>query len=191
VEGKSAENEAVLGTSFRAMFEAEFLYVCRSLRRCGIRPADVEDLTHDVFLAAHCGSSTFDPARPLKPWLFGITFRVASHHKRRAGYQREQIVEELESEDPSPGADVQIEARQRERLLLAALELLDDDRRAIVVMHDLDGLPMQEIATELGVPLFTGYSRLRTGREELAASVRKLQLRRASTAALPAKGARP
>jgi RNA polymerase sigma-70 factor, ECF subfamily len=172
--------DAPLDARFRAVFEAEFAYVCRSLRRCGIRDADIEDLTHDVFLAAHVRFGDFDTSRPVKPWLFGIAFRIASHHKRRAGYRREETGGDLEPPDPAPGADVQLEAKEQRRLLIEALDTLDDDRRAVVVMHDLDGIPMQQIASDLSVPLFTGYSRLRTARLELAAFVRRQKLRHAS-----------
>ncbi len=178
----SNDSESALGERFAAIFDSEFSYVCRSLRRFQIRDSDLEDLAHDVFLAAHAAFRGFDSTRPVKPWLFGITFRIASHHKRRAGYQREEADSELDSVDPAPGADVQLEVRDRQRLLIDALGTLDDDRRAVVIMHDVDGIPMQAIATELGFPLFTGYSRLRTGRAELAAYVRRQELRRVSKA---------
>ena len=183
-----AEEDAILEAGFRAIFEAEFSYVCRSLRRCGIRDADVEDLAHDVFLALYTRFDHVDRSRPIKPWLFGIAFRIASHQKRRAGYRREGTEAELEAVDPSPGADEPLETSEQQRLLLAALDTLDDDRRAVVVMHDLDGIAMQEIAIELNIPLFTGYSRLRTARTELAGYVRREQLRHASKHVRPQEG---
>lgn len=165
-------------SAFRALFEAELSYVCRSLRRCGVREADVEDLAHDVFLAVHSRPEAYDPTRPIKPWLFGISFRIASHYKRRPGYKREELgVERAEAPDAAPLADAKIETDQKRALVLAALDALDDDRRAVLVMHDLDELPMKDIAEVLGVPLFTGYSRLRAAREQFAAAARRLQPR--------------
>lgn len=174
--GLQEESAPAVDLAFRRVFEAEFGYVSKSLRRCGVRNADVEDLVHDVFLAAHVGFATFDPARPIKPWLFGIAFRIASHHTRRAGYRREEATDLPESADPSPAADAVLEAQQKRALLAKALDALDDDRRAVLMMHDLDGLPMNDIAIELGVPVFTAYSRLRVAREQLAAHVRRLVL---------------
>ncbi len=163
---------------FRTMFEAEFSYVCRSLRRCGIRDADVEDLAHDVFLAAHASHANFDARRAVKPWLFGICFRIASHHKRRAGYKREQLGDAEDAEDTTPLADVHIEAEERRQLVLRVLDTLDDERRAVLVMHDLDEISMRDIADVLGIPVFTAYSRLRIAREQFAAAARRLQHRR-------------
>lgn len=163
---------------FRALFEAEFSYVCRSLRRCGIRDADVEDLAHDVFLAVHTHLGNFDRSRPIKPWLFGISFRIASHFKRRPGYRREEIGEGDDLLDETPLADAKIETEQKRALVLAALDALDDDRRAVLVMHDLDEIPMKDIAEVLGIPVFTGYSRLRAAREHFIAAARRQRAKR-------------
>ncbi|HSS40012.1 MAG TPA: sigma factor-like helix-turn-helix DNA-binding protein, partial [Polyangia bacterium] len=47
-------------------------------------------------------------------------------------------------------------------------------RRAVVVMHDLDGVPVNEIARSLSISRFGTYARLRKARKELAAAVRRL-----------------
>src|SRR5688572_25523780 len=47
--------------TFRALFEAELPYVRHTLRRLGVRERDVEDLTHDVFVAVHRGLPGYDP----------------------------------------------------------------------------------------------------------------------------------
>jgi RNA polymerase sigma-70 factor (ECF subfamily) len=164
---------SIASTEFRALFESEFSYVCRSLRRCGVRDADVEDLAHDVFLGVHARLPEFDRARPIKPWLFGISFRVASHHTRRPGYRREEAgTVAVDPTDETPPVDTQIEAAERRQLVLSALDALDEDRRNVLVMHDLDELPMRDIAEELGIPVFTAYSRLRAAREQFAQAIR-------------------
>jgi DNA-directed RNA polymerase specialized sigma24 family protein len=61
----------------------------------------------------------------------------------------------------------------------------------VLVAHDLDGLPAQEIAAALDLPLFTVYSRLRVARERFAARVKQID-RAASTGRRPdAKRGRP
>ncbi|WP_394832739.1 sigma-70 family RNA polymerase sigma factor [Pendulispora rubella] len=168
-----------MDSHFQAVFETEFSYVCRSLRRCGIADRDVEDLAHDVFLAAHLRFGEFDRARAIKPWLFGIVFRVASHHRRRPGYRREELGSEpLDPSDAAPLADERVEMSQKRALVLEALEALDLDRRAVLIMHDLDELPMREIAESLGVPMFTAYSRLRAARTQFTEAARRIRLRR-------------
>ena len=57
--------------------------------------------------------------------------------------------------------------------LLAALERIPLRRRAVLVMHEIDGVPVQEVATALGSPRFTVYSRLRKARRELESALRR------------------
>src|SRR5688500_8164340 len=58
--------------TFEGVYRSEFAYVWQSLRRLGVAPSDLEDLAHDVFLKVHKALPTYDRARPLKPWLFGV-----------------------------------------------------------------------------------------------------------------------
>src|SRR5258708_34117311 len=71
------------------LFQMHAGYVWNTLRRLGAGPADVEDLTHEVFLQVHARLGDFDTTRPARPWLFGFAFRVASRHRRRAHHRRE------------------------------------------------------------------------------------------------------
>ncbi len=174
--GPGAGDSAVAAgpADFRALYEAEFNYVYNSLRRLGVAERDLEDLIHEVFLAFHRGRDHYDPARPLRPWLFGIAFRISSDYRRRAQH-RYEVPEEREVADATPGADEQLVWRERRPLVLRALDTLDLDRRAVFVMHEIDGCTMPEIATVLAAPLNTLYSRLRLAREEFATFVRRHQ----------------
>jgi RNA polymerase sigma-70 factor (ECF subfamily) len=171
--------EACVAPSFRAVFEGEFAYVFNSLCRLGVRRCDLEDVTHEVFVAVHRALPDYDPTRPLRPWLFGIAFRLASDYRRSARFAREVPREpSCDVADAAPPADEQIAAEQARRVLLEALEALHIDRRAVVVMHDVDGCPIPEIAHALSIPVNTAYSRLRLGREDLRAAVKRIRLRR-------------
>ena len=64
--------------------------------------------------------------------------------------------------------------KQARRLILAALERVPLRRRAVLVMHDLDEIPVSEVASTLKVRPFTIYSRLRKARLELAAALRRM-----------------
>ena len=59
-------------------------------------------------------------------------------------------------------------------MVLAALERIPLRRRAVLVMHDLDDIPVADVAAVLGIPLFTAYSRLRKARRELEVAVRQM-----------------
>jgi RNA polymerase sigma-70 factor (ECF subfamily) len=164
---------------FRKLFDAEVHYVWKTLRRLGVKPSDVEDVANVVWMTVHRRLDTYDRTRPVRPWLFGIAFRVALAEKRIARNRYEVLAADdghadtVPSEAPAP--DEQLSARDAHRLVLAALQSIDVDRRAIFVMHDMDETPMNEISATLGVPINTAYSRLRLARSEFKAAVIRLR----------------
>jgi RNA polymerase sigma-70 factor (ECF subfamily) len=158
------------------LFDAHFGYVWNSLRRLGAPRSDLEDLVHEVFLRVQARLSEYDPRRPVRPWLFGFAYRVASE-QRRSGRRRFEVLG-LDAEPvESSRADDVVQAREERAMAEAALGALSLERRALIVMHELEGVPMKTIARELGVPLNTAYSRLRLAREALAAAVREYDAR--------------
>ena len=163
---------------FRAIFEEHFDYVWNTLRHLGARTADLEDLTHEVFLRVHERFDDYDGARPLRPWLFAFAFRVASGHRRLARHRLEVLGDFAESRDASPPADEALALRENKELATSALEAVELDRRAVFVLHELDEVPIPQVASALGIPTATAYSRLRLAREEFQRAVHRLRLAR-------------
>ena len=166
-----------LPPTFRAVFLEHASYVASSLRRLGVRERDLEDVTHDVFLAVYRHLSEYDPARPIKPWLFGFAARTALAHRRRKSYTHEVVAEAIEAVDQAPAADEEVAARQTRDLVLTALQAVAEERRPVFVLHDIDATAMPDIVAALGIPLNTGYSRLRLARAEFAAAVKRIRAR--------------
>jgi RNA polymerase sigma-70 factor (ECF subfamily) len=153
-------------------FQLELDYVHRALRRLGTSPSEIEDLAQEVFLALRRSWREYDPSRPLRPYLFGIAFRIASaNHRKRS---REVALGVFDIGDPGPGPDDTLQGKQARALVLAALERVPLPRRAVLVMHDIDEVPIREVASVLAIPRFTAYSRLRKARREMEAAVRRL-----------------
>lgn len=151
--------------SFDVIYARDFTYVWRTLGRLGVPASDIADAVHDVFVVVHRKGDEIDPARPVRPWLFGIARRVAASSRRK---QRAEPTTEVE---PSIAAPPHAERD----LLWQALAALDDDRREVVVLHDLEGHTGAEIAELLEVPVNTVHSRLRLARADLVAAVRRLR----------------
>jgi RNA polymerase sigma-70 factor, ECF subfamily len=154
-------------------FEAELDVVHRALRRFGVGGSDTEDLAQEVFLVMWRRWSDYDPQRPLRPWLLGITFKVAQDHQRRRC--REVPVGLIELPGQLPGPDQELAAQRARTLVRSALGALPDHQRTLMILHDLDGLAMPEIAGVLSEPLSTLYSRLHTARRSFARAVRRLE----------------
>jgi len=162
-----SSDDACLGA-----FQRELDYVHRSLRRLGTAASEVEDLAQEVFLALRRSWAEYDADRPLRPYLFGIAFRIASAYERKR--RREVAFGIVEVGDAGPGPDDALQSKQARALVLAALERIPLPRRAVLVMHDIDDVPVSEVASALDIPLFTVYSRLRKARRELEAAIRRM-----------------
>lgn len=161
-----------------AVFDEHFDYVWATLRRLGVREADREDLVHDVFLKVHSRLADYDATRPMRPWLFGFAYRVAADHHRLARHRVEVLGAPSEMAAEASPADERVAALEERTLILEALETLDLDRRAVLVMHDVDDIAVPHIAHTLDIPLNTAYSRLRLAREQLATAVTRLRIAR-------------
>jgi len=160
------------------IFDEHFDYVWTTLRRLGVANRDLEDLSHEVFLKVQARLEDYDTTRPLRPWLFGFAYRVAADHRRLARHRFEVFGTQMEAVDPVRPVDERIEADEERALVEAALAKIDLERRAILLLHDVEEQPVPAIARELGIPVNTAYSRLRMAREELAGAITKLQRRR-------------
>lgn len=157
---------------FAEAYDAEFEGVWLYLRRLGVPAADVEDAVHDVFVVAHRRYGTYDSSRPLRPWLLGIAFRIAAQWRRQRRHEVDVDEPGRELADSAQGPEDAFEDHETKSHLHAALSQIDLQQRAVVVMHDLHGIPVPQIAEELAVPLNTVYSRLRLGRAKVAALLR-------------------
>ncbi len=170
--------DARAAPEFDDVYREHFPYVWRSLRRLGVAPVDVEDLTHEVFVVVQRKLGEFDGRRPVKPWLFGIAFRLASEERRRARHRFELVLPTCEGPCAGPGADDLIESDDRRRLVLECLQGLDAPQRAVLILLDIDGEAAADVAAAMNIPLATVYSRLRAARRNFAAAVRRAKLRR-------------
>ena len=169
---------------FRAVYEQWFGYVWRTLQRLGVRESDLPDAAQEVFVVVHRRLPDFDPTRPIGPWLGGIAFRVAVAERRRARHRRERLTEgAVLAQRPSTGPcpEQAALAAARRRRVLAALDTLDADRRAVFVLHELEGHSCPEIAEALSVPLNTVYSRLRVARQRFKQAAVRLRRREGET----------
>ena len=165
------------GQEFAAIYHREFAYVWHTLRRLGVPHRELADVAQNVFIIVYSRFDFYDPSRPLRPWLFGVSFRVAADYMRLARHAREMVRDDIEVAYGGPAADEVMAQHEEETILREALQAIDLDRRAVLVAHDFDGTTGPDIAEALGIPLKTMYYRLRTGREQFIAAVRRIQAR--------------
>lgn len=177
VAPESAEAPSV--PSFEVLYAESFAFVWRSLRRLGVREADLDDAAQEVFLVVHRRLPEFELRAKVTTWLFKICLRTARSRARRVYLRREVPgleLEELAEERDDPAAD--LSRRQDLRLFERAMSRLDVDQRAVFILFELESLSGQEIADALEIPLGTVYSRLRLAREAFRRTAHALMLQR-------------
>lgn len=166
----------------RAVFEEHFEFVWRSLRRLGVREADVDDALQEVFVVVFRKRDEFEGRSRLTTWLYGICFRVASDYHRRAHVRRERptdepVDEQSEADPCRSDPEVYVHGAQARALLDEALDGMDVEKRAVFVLYEIDELPVEEIALRVGIPVGTVYSRLRAARAAFDKSVARIRAR--------------
>jgi RNA polymerase sigma-70 factor (ECF subfamily) len=168
---------SVLPADFRAVYEAHFDFVWRSLRRLGVREIDATDQAQKVFLTVHAKLAEFEGRSRMTTWLFAICQRVASDYRRSAPIRREVATDaaemDLYSAWPRDSAG-KSEAGQLARVAEAILNKLPEAQRIVFVLFELEEMSGDEIAGLLGISVGTVRSRLRLAREVFAREVKRL-----------------
>jgi RNA polymerase sigma-70 factor (ECF subfamily) len=169
---RSSAEEVTLAQRYSELYEQHVDFVWRSARYLGEPPASLDDAVQDVFLVAYRRFQDFEARSSPRTWLFAITLRVVSDH-RRSRRRKTRLVDSVKrmftATVPTP-FDHTAHA-ERGRALTTALDSLSEDQRAVFVMSDLEELSAPEIASVLNVNLNTVYSRLRSARREVTAKL--------------------
>ncbi|MEM9191933.1 MAG: sigma-70 family RNA polymerase sigma factor [Myxococcota bacterium] len=150
--------------SFEEVYREGFRFVWRCLRRLGVPDSQVEDAVQDVFVVVHRRLDEFEGRASIHTWLFRITQRVASDYRRRRRRKptEQLVVETVATERDGPAEQAQ--KRRQAEVLHAILESMDDNKRTVFILSELEQMRGPEIAEALGVPTDTVYSRLRAAR---------------------------
>jgi RNA polymerase sigma-70 factor (ECF subfamily) len=182
VRTAAALTDAPPRTAARAPFEAVFTedgpFVWRALRRLGVAEADVDDVFQEVFLVVHRKLATYDGRCARRTWVYGICLRVASDYRRRPHRAREQPLDEAPERAVPAEQDAALDRRRALAWLDRVLDALDDDKRAVFVLFEIEQVPMTEVAAAAGCALPTAYARLYAARKHVEAAARREQARR-------------
>jgi RNA polymerase sigma-70 factor, ECF subfamily len=149
--------------SFGAIYREQFAFVYRILRRLGVPIEALEDAAQDVFVVVHRRWDSYDPEVPIRSWLFGITRRVAADTRKRLQRVASRTEGRGDAERLGDPADVAARA-EASNFVARFLATLDEDKRIVFVLADIEGLTAPEIGAALGVNLNTIYARLRAAR---------------------------
>jgi len=169
--------------SFAELFETHFEFVWRAAHRLGTPEASLDDVVQETFMVAYRRQESFEGRSSLKTWLYGIVFNVVRAHRRElsAKYPTALHSEQWASPDllvdGTDGPQESLARREAATFIDGFLQSLNDDQRDVFVLAELEQLSSPEVASVLGVPLNTVYSRLRLARGELAKAIARHRAR--------------
>ena len=175
--------EVALELDFDAMYEEHFDLVWRNARRLGVPEGQVDDVVQEVFLVVHRRLGDFEGRASIKTWIFGILAKVAADHRRSSRRKSPHArsvggvvdADIVADEEASPHRE--LVRSEGVKLLHRLLDELDDERRAVFVLAELEQMSAPEIAEALGVKLNTVYARLRAAREQFNQSAQRERAR--------------
>jgi len=157
---------------FDALYREHFRFVWRVIRRLGLEGAGADDAAQEVFLVVHRRLHDFEQRSSTKTWLYGIVRRVVADSRRTLRRKSALTsvgcgpldLDGIPSEAHGPEASA--EHAERVRLLHRLLGELEEDKREVFVLAELEGLTLAEIAEALDANVNTLASRLRAARRE-------------------------
>lgn len=164
---------------FLAIYDGVAPMTMRVLRRLGVPDELLDDALQEVFIVVHRRLAEFEDRSSVKTWVTGITVRVAQALRRK---ERRRLARVSPTEDVdaflAEGASPHDVAARREAMAVvgAFLDALDEDKRTVFVLRELEQMTVPEIAEATGTNLNTVYARSRAARrafEEAVAAARK------------------
>lgn len=142
---------------------------------------DAEEVTQDAFIRAHRGLENFRGDSSFSTWLYQIATNLARNRywywwrrkrdksisfDQTVGGESDTTLAEIFPADIETPQDVAVTNEFQERVS-AAMELLNDKHREVLVLRNIKSLSYEEIAVELGISIGTVKSRIARARESL------------------------
>ena len=179
VDASDGEAFELLMSRYQARIYSVIMRLVRDQERA-------RDLTQETFMKAWRGLAGFEGGAGFYTWLYRISRNLVTSDWRREKSRPRftHSVDEAPTEGRATGAAVvpidrrsdpgdRARARERQRLLLDAIDELVPDFKEILVLRDLEGLAYEEIADMLDLPVGTVRSRLHRARLELKAKIER------------------
>jgi RNA polymerase sigma-70 factor, ECF subfamily len=145
---------------------------------------DSDDLVQEVFLVALNKTAEFSRADPQHAWLYGIAVKLAHTRRRTARIRRFFRLSEAENTAVADSPARTVEQRDAQSRVSRALESLSEAKREVFVLYELQGLPGEDIAVALQIPLKTVWTRLFHARKAMVASIERELLAESRTSGL-------
>jgi RNA polymerase sigma-70 factor, ECF subfamily len=158
--------------AWRILYDRHAPLVYRFISALGVFPDEREDALQDVFMAVYRSLETFRGEAQLSTWIY----RIAARHAGRMGRRRrvrEVLSAVLLREPPPPPVPDPAERAAEVHFVDRLLSKLSVKKRTVLVLFEVEGLRVDEIARIVDCPENTVWSRLHHARTEMARMAKK------------------
>jgi len=164
---------------FDRLYAEHFAFVYRTLFRLGVPSAAIDDAAQDTFLVVLRHLARFEGGTSERAWLFSITRRVAADHRRATARRRIRgpLDETRFAAEATPPEDV-MARKEAWAFVERFLSTLNDSRRFVFILGELEQLPVPEIAEALDLNINTAYAQLRAVRQAFHRAWKRAQLKK-------------
>lgn len=160
----------------QAVAEAHFASVWRFLRALGVPAGALDDAAQEVFLVVARKLERIRPGAE-RSFLYSTAVNVSRELRRK--HAREELAQDPDDEALEPAdswtPEASLDRKEERDLLMHLLDGLSDELRTVLVLYEVEGHVLPEIAAMLDVPIGTAASRLRRAREKVEVRLQKLQ----------------
>ena len=158
--------------SFRKIYERYLGQVTRTVGRYIGPGPEVEDVVQDVFVELHHCLDKVSDYDTFGGWVHRVARNTAISHVRKRKTSVNFVALQTLKEPTSLWG--KLTAREKIRALYVAMDCLSDDQREAIVMYELEGNTLQEIADHTETSINTIASRVRRGREQLLKIIKRV-----------------
>jgi len=145
-------------------------------------PDEALDITQETFVKAYTSIHRFNSSSSFYTWIYRIAINTAIDWLRKRKNRKVESLDDLkfteigfepESRDPDSDPERVLDKNETERMLRVAISMLTHKLRGVLVLHDVEGLSQEEIASILKIPVGTVKSRISRARAELKGILQK------------------
>jgi len=131
---------------------------------------EAAEISQEVFLSAYRAIGNFRGEANFSTWLYRIALNHATTRRKSLNtrQQRNVPIENTEpASDPHPGPAESLEKKEVRQRVQQALNRLEPEDAAVILLRDLQDVPYEEVARVLEIPIGTVKSRLHRARQAL------------------------
>jgi RNA polymerase sigma-70 factor, ECF subfamily len=166
---------------FEDVYDELFPFVWRNARRMGVPAAALDDVCQEVFVVVHRRLGELENRASLRPWAYAIlrnrvlVYRRGLQRKSPEHRSQQPLVDAALLTDDRSDPHEALSTAESARIARGLLDELDEEKRTVLVLVEIEEMSVPEVAEATGANLNTTYARLRAARGEFAAAAQRFR----------------